>query len=311
MKKIMIFLLITVLSVTGISVGCTANDDSPVTEEENMFDEKADNEQILEEFRTLVAEADFPKSVVDYADEIVIDLDTETASVMIFELSQYLSEFFNYDTKMWDNMERLNVYYDYSEGIDEEKIKETDVKEFYYDLIDSGYKLVAMEGMLNPIVDYRWMAKYNEYISEDISDYFELCAIESDQLSAKDAALVISWDELGDRVLAAEKFLSEHSGSVAKGEVLYRYTRYLWMYMLGLNNTPTVEWETNKVKEEVLDSYNKFIEEHNDTISAEAVGNYIKLLSEIQFIIPYDNEEKYLDFDRSIDELIDNAKNSL
>ncbi len=313
MRRWMIFLLIAVFPLTGIMTGCSSNDGpAAVTDEEHgQINEKVADEQILKDFRTLAKEADFPKEVVDYVDEEIKELGTETASIMAFELSQYLNDYFNYNTNIWGNIEKLNAYYDYPEGIDTEEIKETDLREFYNDLTASGYKLEIVEGMINPIVDYSWMLKYNDFISEDIADYFTLCSMESDQLSAKDAALVISWDELGERVLATETFLSEHPGSIAEGEASYRYTRYLWMYMLGLNNTPVVEWKTNKVKEEVLDSYNKFTEEHKNTISADVINDYLELLSDLEFVIPYDREEKYLDFDESVDELIDNAKNSL
>ena len=302
MKRFMMLLIIPIMVLSG----CGNNTDPPMDQEEQGNEIEAEA-QLIEEFRDLMEEAEFPKEVVAYVDHNIKKMETETANQMLFELTDYLSNFFIDNFSVWSNIEKLNAYYKYPQGINLEEITEADLKEFYNDLIDSGYKLEAIEGMINPIVDYRWVAKYNNYISKDLIDYYELCAIESDELSAKDAGLTITWNELGNRVLAAESYLSKYPHSLASEEAAFRYEQYLWMYLLGLNNTPIVDWETNKVIDEVLNSYHQFIEDHRDTATADALANYLEILSDLNYVIPYDNEEEFLNFDKSLEELVNNT----
>ncbi len=303
MKRLMICLIVTIMVLSG----CGNNVDTPIDDlEEGQVNETEPDSQVMEEFNTFIDESDFPKEVVAYVDERIEELNTETANRMVLGLTKHLHNFFYYDSNLWNTMEELNGYYT-DQGFNPEDINEPHLRDFYNDLIDSGYKLVSIEGMLNPIVDYRWMAKYNDVVSDDISDYFELCAIESDVLSAKDAGLNISWDELGSRAIAAETFLLKYPNTLALGDASYLYERYLWMYMLGLNNTPIVDWDTNKVTDEVLNSYHKLIENHKESATADALSNYLEILSDIDFVIPYSNEEEYLKFDKRVEDLINNT----
>lgn len=302
MKRFMLLFIISIMVLTG----CGNNADPPIDQEEQGNEIEAET-QVIEELRDFMEEAEFPKEVVAYVDQNIKNLETETANQMVFELTEYLSNFFVDNFSVWGNIEKLNAYYEYPQGINPEEITETDLKKFYNDLIDSGYKLEAIEGMINPIVDYRWVAKYNNHISKDLIDYYELCAIESDELSAKDAGLTITWNELGNRALAAEFYLSKYPNSLASKKAAFRYERYLWMYLLGLNNTPIVDWETNKVTDEVLNSYHQFIEDHKDTATADALANYLKILSDLNYVLPYDDEEEFINFDKRLEELVNNT----
>lgn len=309
MKKLVLITLIGLLVFTGCddSNSNNAKEEEIIDNQEEQINEAQDDNGIMDEYSTILKATEEPKEVVEFVDMNIGNLETKNANKMALKLSEYLTQFYGYNSQYWGTFESLSKYYEYPAGIEPDKIKETDLREFYDNLMDTGYKLEMMEGMVNPIVDYRWMSKYDAYLSEDITDFFSLCALESDELCAKDAGLVISWDELGKRAIAAEVYLSKYSESQAADNALGRYKEYLRMYMLGLSNTSVADYQSNKVIDEVLQSYNKLIKENEGTATAEAIENYIQILEEMDYILPYNDQKAWDDFNTQLEELIINA----
>jgi len=50
--------------------------------------------------------------------------------------------------------------------------------------------------MFFPVIDYEVYKKYSEYVTEDVKEYINIMAEESNNPPAKDAALVVGWDEV-------------------------------------------------------------------------------------------------------------------
>ncbi|MCL5070932.1 MAG: hypothetical protein M1308_08565 [Actinobacteria bacterium] len=55
---------------------------------------------------------------------------------------------------------------------------------------------------------------------------------------------------------------------------------YLQSYMAGLDNTPSYNYENNKINSDVLESYSKFILEHPNSITGNLIKKYQKTLKE-------------------------------
>ena len=62
--------------------------------------------------------------------------------------------------------------------------------------IANGYKVETAEGMFFPVIDYTLYRKYYGRLAADLTAYFDLMAVESEATPVKDAALMISWEEL-------------------------------------------------------------------------------------------------------------------
>ena len=82
-----------------------------------------------------------------------------------------------------------------------------------FEIFDSGYKLINLEGSWYPIIDYARVNAYIDYLSDDYKAYVLLRTLESNKTYAKDAALKITWDELAQRVLTVEDFLIKYPAS--------------------------------------------------------------------------------------------------
>ncbi|MFC4104090.1 hypothetical protein [Paenibacillus xanthanilyticus] len=141
-----------------------------------------------------------------------------------------------------------------------------------------GYKLEATEGMIFPVVDYGLLKKHAGSLSPQLVDYIALLALESDEKSSSDAGLVISWDQLAERTLAHEAYLTRYPDAPEFARVKQLFQNYLSMYLYGLNNTPVFDFDTYKLAEEVKASYTKTVAAHPDTKTGEIVKGFLAVL---------------------------------
>ncbi len=51
--------------------------------------------------------------------------------------------------------------------------------------MDSGYKLIYEEGMFYPIIDYEFYKKYSNNVTDDIREYINVMAVESNEVAIR------------------------------------------------------------------------------------------------------------------------------
>jgi hypothetical protein len=100
---------------------------------------------------------------------------------------------------------------------------------------------------------------FKNYVSEDFKRFIELVAEEDKDLYSADAGLAISFKDVGKRVLHWEDFIKKHPYSKLMPQALELYREYQNGYLLGMDNTPTVDFETNKPYPENVAEFNSFI----------------------------------------------------
>ncbi|SUA44041.1 Uncharacterised protein [Neisseria zoodegmatis] len=76
-------------------------------------------------------------------------------------------------------------------------------------------------------------------VSPDYHAYLDTLAETQKSVVATDAAVHVSWPELGDKVALWESFLSEYPNSRLKEQAESYYQGYLELFLLGADNTPT------------------------------------------------------------------------
>src|SRR5690554_6132018 len=109
----------------------------------------------------------------------------------------------------------MRIYKIYQNGFDLNKINDIneinkildqELKELLIETRNSGYKVETAEGMFFPIIDYQFYKQFTSYLSNDMENYIKIMSVESKEVPAKDAALVIGWDEILNRALSQEEF---------------------------------------------------------------------------------------------------------
>lgn len=75
---------------------------------------------------------------------------------------------------------------------------------------------------------------FKNYVTDDYRDYLEITKNEDKSIYAADAGLVISFRELGDRIVVWEKFMQKYSNSKLMKSVKENYKNYQKDYLFGM-----------------------------------------------------------------------------
>ncbi|MFC4776971.1 hypothetical protein ACFO9Q_09265 [Paenibacillus sp. GCM10023252] len=237
----------------------------------------------LEKFRSVAAGAKQASELMSFLEDHIGDTNEDTADTMIRELNAYykadlkkLEEAYT-DQGIQDKLVKLKwpITEDAVDSISDEAAKKL-VKATF----EGGYKLEMAEGYIFPIVDYSRLKAFSSHLSGAMNEYIAVKAVESDKPAAKDAALVIAWDELASRAQIAEAFVKKHPDSPEREEIELLYVeRYLSMYIYGLNNTPIFDYETFVLLPEVKMSYEKTVQASPGSVTGTIVKDYLSVLA--------------------------------
>ena len=189
-----------------------------------------------------------------------------------------LSEINEYEQKTLDR------FYDEDENSKNDKIKlSSKLKnhQLRYEEIGEGYvNITTIPSFYNDM--------FKNYVTDDYKEYIRLISEENKVTYSADAGLVITFKELGDRIISWENFISKYPESKLVEEVKSFLKNYRLDYILGMDNTPTFEsdfesqTETNKkisyINKENLEEFNRFLKEYpkspTSMIIKLFIGNY-------------------------------------
>lgn len=311
-KKNITYMLIITILLFSLLVGCKVNNDLDGNNGESMDNTRTETETIVEndeekimgDFKNIVESDNEPFTLVKYVDENIDKVSTEYAVEMIRNLEEvqekyierYTGQLFMEENQMEllslsevnrsaidgteVNIEDL-LFFDNSKV---EEIKNGNLKELVDRIIQGKFKLINMEGAFYPIIDYEALKIYNDYIAEDMKEYIDLKSMESNMPTILDAAIMISYDELAERLIKTENYISKYPDNMRYEEILRIYGLYLKFYLEGSSNTPIYDYETKEIKVEIFSSYNK-VKDMDETVTSKVISKYIDIIEENQKII--------------------------
>ena len=135
---------------------------------------------------------------------------------------------------------------------------EQDLKELLVKARQLGLQLQTAEGMYFFAVDYQVLvADFQGKITNELTSWFQILADYYNEPAMKDAALVVSLDEIAKRIVAMEEFQFTFPYSKYNHELTRMHENYLATYLYGANNTPSYDYETRVIKPEALASFDK------------------------------------------------------
>ena len=154
------------------------------------------------------------------------------------------------------------------------------LKELLLETRSSVYKIETAEGMFFPIIDYQFYKKYSSYLTTDMWDYIRIMSVESNQVPAKDAALVIDWNEVVNRALSQEEFIVQYPGSTKISDIKDLYKKYLTFIFYGLNNSPLFSYDSKIMATEARNIYLEVVNRnrYKNSVLLEYLKEYLKLL---------------------------------
>lgn len=124
---------------------------------------------------------------------------------------------------------------------------------------------------------------FNSLISKDLFDYYNFLIYCNVNYAAEDAGLMISTEELADRLATWEKIyynnIPNYAKTVAKDKVL----SYFSVLLTGLDNTPAFDYDTRKISSDFLASYKYFINKYPNSKATNLFKEYLNILEKNNF----------------------------
>lgn len=231
-------------------------------------------------------EASKPLSIADakdYLDESMKDASSMMADRFVADYEQRLNESlplvsgeFFVGTIQEDLSKEFNYGYFTREQLQEVESKET-VK-MIDSLYDIGYKVETSEGMYYPIVDYSVLYQYEDKVTSNVQKYLRLMKRQSDIMAYSDAAVVVPWSELGERLLMAEELLSLDIPQTMQERVQQEFKWGIQSFVFGTNNTPVFDYEDRVIRDsEILESFKK-VADNGGMIVKPIMEGYLQVL---------------------------------
>lgn len=281
----------TILVITGAGFlgGCTAkevdkNIDNGTTKPIEQVEAQS---KIMSEFDTLLASKAKASAIIESIDKNISKLSKENATIMMSKLEEVqkkdlpqLEEKYYAEAIQAEMQKFYTVDFDLNK-LDE--IKTAEIKELLTETKAMGYKIETAEGTFFPVMNYEFYKKYSDYVSEDMKEYIEIMARESNETPIKDAALMIDWNEITKRALAQEQFVKNYGSSVKVDAVRELHMRYLTFMLYGANNTPLFSYDTNIMQSEAKDVYTAAVKNNPDTATMQMLGKYMEILDKTNY----------------------------
>jgi hypothetical protein len=157
------------------------------------------------------------------------------------------------------------------------------VNAFLDSLHNNGLRLSSSEGFFYIDEDPEFLHKnFKDFISESIEEYLKIRMNELEEGFADDAELLISYDQLTERILYWEKYLKKYPNSFLKNDAQFNYSLYLNTFITGMDNSSIWDEEW-KLTPEMKETYLKFFKENEGKQSAQLVSDYYSLLEKNNF----------------------------
>ncbi|MDD4767355.1 MAG: hypothetical protein PHF87_07210 [Desulfotomaculaceae bacterium] len=286
MKKVLAGILAIMLLVLA---GCAK------TDMENDKLAKLNQEELMNQYQILINENKPAGELTGFIKANLTSFSQENLDKAVISCLEVMqTQLKDYEDKMFSNDINIPLNnYKHEDLVKLQNIKEETIKNLLQDAFSNGYKLSQSEGMYYPEIDYDLILKeFGGQTSDQVAGYLEIMAAESNKHFASDAALLISPDELANRTVKTEKYIGNYPDFALIQQVKQFHGYYLKAYLLGLNNTPLFDYQTEKAKDSFIQSYEKTIAENKETKLAGILEEYLSLLDEYD----YTKSEEIMDF---------------
>ena len=299
-RSVSLVMSIVVLLGAGLLTGCTApaedNTGSKAEDNNPPAVEESNEDKVMPEFMALAEGNPKPDAIIEFMDKNISEVSKENASKMLDKLEKSLKnnlpelEERYYSTAVQEAM--FNAYKSEFDLSKLDSIQDGEVKSLIDETKAMGYKVETAEGMFFPIINYEFLKKFSSYAGDDMKDYIDIMAAESNKVPAKDGALVIGWDEVIERALAQESFIAKHSGSAKAESIKELQKRYIMFILYGLNNTPLFSYDTKTMNPEAKEVYIKAVKDNADSELIKFLGGYMEILEKSDYKLS-EEAEKY------------------
>jgi TolA-binding protein len=116
-----------------------------------------------------------------------------------------------------------------------------------------------------------WKWLFAPYLLKPDQVFWDQSSLENDPVIDFDAGLAVDRATLADWAFSWEQYLKRYPRSNYSKDAQERYKEYLTYLLAGLENTPTIDFETNKIDEDVEKDFNKIINKYPNSSIAKSI----------------------------------------
>ena len=294
-KKRYIYGIILGLTLVTIT-GCSSRKDgtgmaSPEGKQEFTGDEKQEEKAaVMDEFNKLIQDENLSlKEIAVFMKENIANTSKEEASEMILGFEQLQTErTAAQEEKYYDQdvQKKLNTLGSQGVNVNEpDSIKDESIRNLVTESRENGFKIETAEGSYFPIIDYSFYEQFSTYATPDIKEYINIMTVESENVFAKDAALVISWEEVVNRSISMERYLDEYPDSKKAEDIKGLYDNYVVITLYGLNNTPLFDYESRKMDNKAKAAYRSAFLQSSNSQYYKMLVNFMTIAKESNYIL--------------------------
>jgi hypothetical protein len=256
----------------------------------SAYAKQRQNKNVMARFAMLLAKEDVTVAeVTKYIDENIAAVSKENATKLVFELERLHQTALAQWQRRYDDMELqekiAGVYRSGWTRADINRLEDASLKSLLLATLDNGFKIETAEGSFFPVIDYGYYQKYQSAVTADCVAYLEIMRLESERMPAKDAALMIGWEEILARAERQEQFIKAYSSSPYLPAVQLLLQKYVSFALFGTNNTPLFSYETKRIRPEAQQVFQEFTwAEENGTL-AQLIKEYLAVLAKNNYCL--------------------------
>ena len=121
---------------------------------------------------------------------------------------------------------------------------------------------------------------FKDHVTDDYKEYLKIWAKDDEELYQADAGLLVSFEEIGERIITWENFLNKYPNSTLKPKVTALLNSYREDYLLGMENTPTLDGGYDNipitVDEVAKKEYDRFMKKYPNSPTVELIKYFLE-----------------------------------
>jgi hypothetical protein len=159
-----------------------------------------------------------------------------------------------------------------------------ELKSFKNNLEACGIDIFSTEGMyyLDVIPDF-FYNNFKNRVSDGVAEFLNIRKDELKQGFSEDAGMLISFEDLYQRVKRWENFINKYPNTVYNDEANSYFTTYVETLMTGMDNSRVFDFDNNSLLPEVKTLYEKIIREGYESPSTKIISSYYTFLARHDF----------------------------
>lgn len=193
-------------------------------------------------------------------------------------------------------IEVLDKYVDYHTGPDTYNLPDN-IKKMAAELNKAGLEFRVMgEGLteIHSLPGY-YESVFKNKVMPDYAAYISQMAKDNKENYAVNGGLLITWEELGDRLIAWENFINTYPKSSLIKTAKDNYHNYLLDYLLGMDSDRIYDSEEGKIYDDKREAYNMLIKKYPNSTTAKKTK---ELIAAYDAHVPVDQIENKINLRR-------------